>query len=65
MPARLIDGKALAAQVKGDIRAQIDLMTAGGVRRPGLAVIMVGDNPASAVYAMSAVWPCGTGASPS
>jgi methylenetetrahydrofolate dehydrogenase (NADP+)/methenyltetrahydrofolate cyclohydrolase len=50
MPAQLIDGKAIAAKFKRDIREQVDLMVARGMRRPGLAVIMVGDNPASAVY---------------
>jgi methylenetetrahydrofolate dehydrogenase (NADP+)/methenyltetrahydrofolate cyclohydrolase len=50
MTAQLIDGKALATKVKADILAQVEEMTARGLRRPGLAVIMVGDNPASEVY---------------
>src|SRR5665213_2742256 len=50
MPAQLIDGKAVATKVKTEINAQVEEMTARGLRRPGLAVIMVGDNPASAVY---------------
>ncbi len=50
MPAQLIDGKAIAAKFKRDIREQVDYLVARGMRRPGLAVIMVGDNPASAVY---------------
>jgi len=50
MAARLIDGRALAGTVKGAVRAQIDALAARGGRRPGLAVIRVGDDPASAVY---------------
>lgn len=50
MPAQLIDGKALATKVKTEISHQVAQMTARGLRRPGLAVIMVGDNPASEVY---------------
>src|SRR5579862_9571189 len=50
MTARLIDGRQLAGEVKHQVRAGIEaLMTAGG-RRPGLAVVKVGDDPASAVY---------------
>jgi methylenetetrahydrofolate dehydrogenase (NADP+)/methenyltetrahydrofolate cyclohydrolase len=48
--ARLIDGKAIARDVRAEVRAAIDALLASGQRRPGLAVIMVGDNPASAVY---------------
>ncbi len=50
MTARLIDGKSVAAQVKADVRAQIEALVARGGRRPGLAVVMVGQNPASQVY---------------
>jgi methylenetetrahydrofolate dehydrogenase (NADP+)/methenyltetrahydrofolate cyclohydrolase len=48
--ARLIDGKAIAREVKNEVRAAVDRMIAAGRRPPGLAVVMVGDNPASAVY---------------
>jgi methylenetetrahydrofolate dehydrogenase (NADP+)/methenyltetrahydrofolate cyclohydrolase len=50
MPAQLIDGKVIATKFKNDIRAQVDLMLGRGLRRPGLAVVMVGNNPASEVY---------------
>ena len=50
MAARLIDGRALAGTVKGGVRAQIGALAARGGRRPGLAVIRVGDDPAPAVY---------------
>lgn len=46
MAAKIIDGKALAAKVKSDVKAQVE----GLKSRPGLAVILVGDDPASRVY---------------
>jgi methylenetetrahydrofolate dehydrogenase (NADP+)/methenyltetrahydrofolate cyclohydrolase len=48
--AQLIDGKAMALQLRAEIRVAVAEMQARGQRQPGLAVIMVGDNPASAVY---------------
>jgi methylenetetrahydrofolate dehydrogenase (NADP+)/methenyltetrahydrofolate cyclohydrolase len=50
MTARIIDGKAIAAEVKADVRRSVEAMVGRGLRRPGLAVVMVGDNPASRVY---------------
>jgi methylenetetrahydrofolate dehydrogenase (NADP+)/methenyltetrahydrofolate cyclohydrolase len=50
MSAQIIDGRALAAKITAEIAVQVAAMTARGLRRPGLAVIMVGDNPASEVY---------------
>jgi methylenetetrahydrofolate dehydrogenase (NADP+)/methenyltetrahydrofolate cyclohydrolase len=50
MAARLIDGRQLAASVKGGVRARIEALLQQGGRRPGLAVVRVGDDPASAVY---------------
>ncbi|HET7308207.1 MAG TPA: bifunctional methylenetetrahydrofolate dehydrogenase/methenyltetrahydrofolate cyclohydrolase FolD [Gammaproteobacteria bacterium] len=50
MPADLIDGKALAAEIRENIRQQVAERTARGERPPGLAVVLVGDNPASKVY---------------
>jgi methylenetetrahydrofolate dehydrogenase (NADP+) / methenyltetrahydrofolate cyclohydrolase len=59
MPAQLIDGKALATKVKADISHQVEEMAARGLRRPGLAVVMVGDNPASEVYVRNKRRACG------
>jgi methylenetetrahydrofolate dehydrogenase (NADP+)/methenyltetrahydrofolate cyclohydrolase len=50
MSARLIDGKAVAQQVRAEIRQQIEAWMAGGGPRPGLATVLVGNDPASAVY---------------
>ena len=48
--ARLIDGKAIAQALKHEVRDAIDALVASGARRPGLAVVLIGDNPASEVY---------------
>jgi methylenetetrahydrofolate dehydrogenase (NADP+) / methenyltetrahydrofolate cyclohydrolase len=48
--ARIIDGRAIAAVVKQRVRKQTDALAQHGHRRPGLAVVLVGDDPASRVY---------------
>ena len=50
MTATLIDGKAIAQQVRTEVRAEVEAWVAGGGRRPGLATVLVGEDPASAVY---------------
>jgi methylenetetrahydrofolate dehydrogenase (NADP+)/methenyltetrahydrofolate cyclohydrolase len=50
MSASLIDGKAIAQQVRAEVREQVSAWVDGGGRRPGLATVLVGDDPASAVY---------------
>jgi methylenetetrahydrofolate dehydrogenase (NADP+)/methenyltetrahydrofolate cyclohydrolase len=50
--ARIIDGRAVAERVYGDLRSDIAELKARGVT-PGLAVILVGDNPASRAYVRS------------
>jgi methylenetetrahydrofolate dehydrogenase (NADP+) / methenyltetrahydrofolate cyclohydrolase len=50
MAARIIDGKALAARVREDVARDVAAFSAQTGRRPGLATILVGDDPASAVY---------------
>jgi len=50
MNARLIDGKAIAQQVREEIRVEVEAWVAGGGAQPGLATVLVGDDPASAVY---------------
>ncbi|MCW8918661.1 MAG: bifunctional methylenetetrahydrofolate dehydrogenase/methenyltetrahydrofolate cyclohydrolase FolD [Gammaproteobacteria bacterium] len=50
MSAQIIDGKAIAAQLRQDIRGRVEARLANGLRAPGLAVILVGENPASQVY---------------
>jgi methylenetetrahydrofolate dehydrogenase (NADP+) / methenyltetrahydrofolate cyclohydrolase len=50
MTARIIDGRTLARSLKAEVRAATDALAARGARRPGLAVVMVGDDAASAIY---------------
>src|ERR1700754_2555702 len=50
MSAQIVDGKGLASKLKAEIAGDVERLVSRGQRRPGLAVIMVGDNPASAVY---------------
>jgi methylenetetrahydrofolate dehydrogenase (NADP+)/methenyltetrahydrofolate cyclohydrolase len=50
MAARILDGKALAAQMQAEIATSVaEQVTAGGPK-PGLATVLVGDDPASHVY---------------
>ncbi|MGY1856922.1 bifunctional methylenetetrahydrofolate dehydrogenase/methenyltetrahydrofolate cyclohydrolase FolD [Modestobacter sp. SYSU DS0290] len=53
MPATLMDGKALAARVRERTTAEVAEFTARTGRTPGLATVLVGDDPASAVYVAS------------
>jgi len=47
--ARVVDGKAVAAKVRAEVRARVEALKARGVE-PGLATVLVGDDPASAIY---------------
>jgi methylenetetrahydrofolate dehydrogenase (NADP+)/methenyltetrahydrofolate cyclohydrolase len=48
--ADLIDGKAIAQQVRDDVREEVAAWVAMGHEPPGLATVLVGDDPASAIY---------------
>jgi methylenetetrahydrofolate dehydrogenase (NADP+)/methenyltetrahydrofolate cyclohydrolase len=50
MTASLIDGKSIAAQVRAEVAERVRGRIAGGRRAPGLAVVLVGNDPASEVY---------------
>src|SRR5215212_11959425 len=50
MPADIIDGRAIAQQVRAEVRDDVAAWTAAGGAQPGLATVLVGDDPASAVY---------------
>lgn len=50
MSAQIIDGKAVAQEVRNRVKERIDARLSQGLRAPGLAVILIGDDPASAVY---------------
>jgi len=50
MAARVIDGKAVGARVRAQVATEVEAFVAEHGRPPGLATILVGDDPASAVY---------------
>jgi len=50
MSAVIVDGKAIAAELRAEIAAEITAMTEDGQRPPSLAVVLCGDDPASAIY---------------
>jgi methylenetetrahydrofolate dehydrogenase (NADP+)/methenyltetrahydrofolate cyclohydrolase len=50
MAAEVIDGKAIAQAVRDEVRADVAAWVEAGNRAPGLATVLVGDDPASAVY---------------
>ncbi len=50
MTAKNLDGKALASKIRQSLKEKVSLRTAKGFNPPGLAVILVGQNPASEVY---------------
>lgn len=53
MAATIIDGKVIAQQVRDEAAAEVAAMIAAGKPRPGLATVLVGDNPASQTYVSS------------
>jgi methylenetetrahydrofolate dehydrogenase (NADP+)/methenyltetrahydrofolate cyclohydrolase len=57
MAAQLLDGKSLAAQVRADVKRRVAHLAQRGIR-PGLAVILAGDDPASKVYVRNKVRAC-------
>ena len=50
MAARLIDGKAIAQDVRVEVKRDVAAWDEQGHEPPGLATVLVGDDPASAVY---------------
>ncbi|MCI0705331.1 MAG: bifunctional methylenetetrahydrofolate dehydrogenase/methenyltetrahydrofolate cyclohydrolase FolD [Planctomycetia bacterium] len=50
MTAQRLDGKALASTMRGEIAERVSARKQAGKRAPGLAAVLVGDNPASQVY---------------
>src|SRR3989441_3674040 len=50
MPARLLDGAAVANQIRSEVRPAVEAFTARAGRPPGLGIVLVGENPASEIY---------------
>src|ERR1700732_2526494 len=51
--AKIIDGKAIAADLRAAVKAETQLLTAGHDIVPGLAVVLLGDDPARRSYVTS------------
>lgn len=56
--AAIIDGKKISSDIRNEIKAGVEELTAAGHRPPGLAVLLVGENPASMAYVRSKTKAC-------
>ncbi|MCB9468687.1 MAG: bifunctional methylenetetrahydrofolate dehydrogenase/methenyltetrahydrofolate cyclohydrolase FolD [Cyanobacteriota/Melainabacteria group bacterium] len=54
----ILDGKEVAKSVRIDLKKEVAAFTAAGHRAPGLAVVLVGDNPASELYVRNKIKAC-------
>ena len=54
----ILDGKKIAADIRAELREQIDALKAAGKRAPKLAIVLVGNNPASEVYVANKMKAC-------
>jgi methylenetetrahydrofolate dehydrogenase (NADP+)/methenyltetrahydrofolate cyclohydrolase len=59
LDGRILDGKAVAAEIRAEVAASAREMVAAGARPPQLVAVLVGDNPASQAYVGSKVRGCG------
>src|SRR6201998_3991473 len=57
MPATILDGNKIAAEIRAEVAAEAKALTEAGMR-PGLAVVLVGHNPASEIYVRGKVKAC-------
>ena len=57
MPALILDGTKIAQEIRSEVAAEVKTMAAAGIR-PGLAVVLVGHNPASEIYVRGKVKAC-------
>ncbi|MDH5543287.1 MAG: bifunctional methylenetetrahydrofolate dehydrogenase/methenyltetrahydrofolate cyclohydrolase FolD [Nitrospinota bacterium] len=50
MSAKIIDGKEIAQQIRSEVKNEVSKLIEGGGRAPALAVVLVGNDPASEIY---------------
>src|SRR5687768_12988638 len=55
MSARLLDGNAVAAAIREEVRPAVDAFRARAGRPPGLGIVLVGEDPASEIYVRNKV----------
>lgn len=58
MTAGLIDGKAIAGEIRAEVAAKVADRVEAGLSRPGLATVLVGGDPASRVYVANKIRAC-------
>jgi 5,10-methylene-tetrahydrofolate dehydrogenase/methenyl tetrahydrofolate cyclohydrolase len=56
--AKIIDGKAIAKQIKDEVKAEVEKIVQAGKRPPQLTVVLVGSDPASVVYVKNKIKAC-------
>src|SRR5258706_6238265 len=56
--ARILDGKAISAEIRAEIKRDVAAFTQKSGRKPGLATVLVGDNPASHTYVANKLKAC-------
>lgn len=54
----ILDGKKIAAEIRAELREQVQALTQAGQRAPKLAVVIVGNNPASETYVANKIKAC-------
>lgn len=59
MAGRIMDGKKVGAEIRAEVTEGVDTLKRAGLRVPGLAAVLVGENPASKIYVASKVKACG------
>jgi methylenetetrahydrofolate dehydrogenase (NADP+)/methenyltetrahydrofolate cyclohydrolase len=59
MTAQILDGNRIAAELRKQVADRVDARRSGGLRAPGLAVVLVGDDPASEIYVRHKRKDCG------
>lgn len=56
--AKILDGKAVAGSVRDELKLRVDAYVEKGRRQPGLAVVLIGENPASQIYVKNKIQAC-------
>src|SRR5439155_6748954 len=57
MGAVILDGNKIGSEIRAEVAEEVKTLTAAGMR-PGLAVVLVGNNPASEIYVRGKVKSC-------
>src|SRR5689334_14474809 len=58
MTTHILDGKVISSQIKAELKQEAEAFAKARHRKPGLATILVGDNPASHTYVVNKIKAC-------